>query len=48
MDDMNRPAMNQPANAAPPGKKAKHNYLIPIMVAFLAIAAFLLVLNFAI
>ncbi|MEK7636988.1 MAG: hypothetical protein AAB402_01175 [Patescibacteria group bacterium] len=45
---MNKPVVAQPIAPAPQGKKAEHNYLIPVVVAFLAIAAFLLVLNFAI
>lgn len=43
---MPKPAPVQPAAAQP--KKAKSNYLIPVIVALLAVGAFLFVINLAI
>lgn len=40
MEDMKQPMPAAPTNPAPLGKK-KTNYLIPIIIVFFAIAAFL-------
>ncbi|MBI5466595.1 MAG: hypothetical protein HY975_00050 [Candidatus Kerfeldbacteria bacterium] len=47
---MPKPAPVQPTPAAAPvqPKKAKSNYLIPVIVALLAVGAFLFVINLAI
>lgn len=44
MEEMKTPVAAAPKDA----KKKKHNYLIPVIIAFFAIGAFLIVLNFAI
>lgn len=44
MGDMNQPMAAKPVNTAPQGKKIKTNYLIPLVVVFFAIAAFLSVM----
>lgn len=43
MGDMPQPMPAKPMNTGMPGKK-KSNYLIPVVIAFFAIAAFLAVM----
>lgn len=45
MEEMKQPVAAQPAT---PEKKVKGNYLLPIVVGFVAVAAFLLVWYFAV
>lgn len=45
MEEMKQPVAAQPAT---PVKKTKSNYLLPVIIGFVAVAAFLLVWYFAV